>query len=547
VPGSLVGVVLAILEASVRSVEIVLGLVVLGVVVATLAARLKAPAPSLLVIAGVVVGLLPGLPRIAVTPETISLIVLPPLLYAASVDVAMPELRKVIGAVSALAIGLVAVSAVAVAFVVHAMIPDIPLAAGFVLGAVIASTDPVAVSALARRLRLPPRLLALVQGESLLNDATSLVLFRVAVTAAAAGAVTVGGAAAQFVRLGAGGAVVGLGLAYLIAQLRRRTDDAVLETSIALLTPYTVYVVAEAFGTSGVTAVVVAGLYLGQRGVQLSRGSVRLRIDGVYDVVVFLLESVVFAVIGLELPTLVREMAAAERDFAGTAVAVTFVALLTRLLWIYPAGYLPRLFGRTEAADAPAPTWRVLAVATWAGTRGVVPLAAALSIPLTVDSGAPFPHRDLLIVLAISCIILTLVVQGLTLEPLVRRLGVTEDRTRAREEEDVARHAVATAALERLDELLDLDAAPPAVLERLRQGLEARLGRTRAQLDAGPVLESAEPRTGPTYRRLRLDLLAVESARLMALRDEGRISEDTRRKVQRSLDLEDAGLSEPAE
>ena len=513
-----------------RSVEIVLGLVVLGVVVATLAARLKAPAPSLLVIAGVVVGLLPGLPRIAVTPETISLIVLPPLLYAASVDVAMPELRKVIGAVSALAVGLVAVSAVAVAFVVHAMIPDIPLAAGFVLGAVIASTDPVAVSALARRLRLPPRLLALVQGESLLNDATSLVLFRVAVTAAAAGAVTVGGAAAQFVRLGAGGAVVGLGLAYLIAQLRRRTDDAVLETSIALLTPYTVYVVAEAFGTSGVTAVVVAGLYLGQRGVQLSRGSVRLRIDGVYDVVVFLLESVVFAVIGLELPTLVREMAAAERDFAGTAVAVTFVALLTRLLWIYPAGYLPRLFGRTEA-----------------GTRGVVPLAAALSIPLTVDSGAPFPHRDLLIVLAISCIILTLVVQGLTLEPLVRRLGVTEDRTRAREEEAVARHAVATAALERLDELLDLDAAPPAVLERLRQGLEARLGRTRAQLDAGPVLESAEPRTGPTYRRLRLDLLAVESARLMALRDEGRISEDTRRKVQRSLDLEDAGLSEPAE
>ena len=452
-----------------------------------------------------------------------------------------------IGAVSALAVGLVAVSAVAVAFVVHAIFPDVPLAAGFVLGAVLASTDPVAVSALARRLRLPPRLLALVQGESLLNDATSLVLFRVAVTAAAAGAVSIGGAAAQFVRLGAGGALVGLGLAFLVGQLRRRTDDAVLETAISLLTPYTVYVVAEAFGTSGVTAVVVAGLYLGQRAVELTRGSVRLRISGVYDVVVFLLESVVFAVIGLELPTLVREMPGPDRNFAGGAIAVTAVALLTRLLWIYPAGYLPRLLGRAPQLDAPAPTWRVLAVATWAGTRGVVPLAAALSIPLTIDSGAPFPHRDLLIVLAISCIILTLVVQGLTLEPLVRRLGVTEDRTRAREEEAVARHAVATAALGRLDELLDLDAAPPAVLERLRQGLEARVGRTREQLDLGPVAIPAEPRTGPTYRRLRLDLLAVETARLLSLRDEGRISEDTRRKVQRSLDHEEAGLSEPTD
>lgn len=529
-----------------HSVEIVLGLVVLGVVVATLAARLKAPAPSLLVIAGVVVGLIPGLPHVAVTPESISLIVLPPLLYAASTDVAMSELRRVIGAVSALAIGLVAVSAVAVAFVIHAIVPTVPLAAGFVLGAVLASTDPVAVSALARRLRLPPRLLALVQGESLLNDATSLVLFRVAVTAAAAGTVSLIGAAGQFLRLGLGGAAIGLGIAYLVGQLRRRTEDGVLETAIALLTPYAVYVTAEVCGTSGVTAVVVAGLYLGQRGVELTRGAVRLQIATVYGVVVFLLESVVFAVIGLELPTLVREMPAADRNFGAAAVAVTGIVLVVRLLWIYPAGYLPRLFGRERRADEPTPSWRVLAVATWAGTRGVVPLAAALSIPLTIDSGAPFPHRDLLIVLAISCIILTLVVQGLTLEPLVKRLGVTEDLSRARDEEAVARHAVATAALSRLDELLDLDAAPPAVLERLRQGLEARVGRTREQLERG-VAPAEAGRTGPVYRRLRLDLLSVESARLLVLRDEGRISEDTRRKVQRSLDLEEAGLTEPVD
>ena len=543
-----------------RAVEIVLGLVALAAVVATVAARLRAPAPSLLVLAGLIVGLLPGVPSVEVSPEIVGLVVLPPLLYAAATDVALPELRAVLRPVLALAVGLVAVTAAAVAVVVHLLVPRIPLAAGFVLGAVLASTDPVAVSALARRLRLPPRLLALVQGESLLNDATSLVLFRVAVgVTVAAGSVQPVEVAAQFVWLGGGGALVGLVIAVLVEQLRRRTEDAVLETVIALVTPYASFVAAEELGASGVTAVVVAGLWLGGRGVRLSSGPVRLQVENVYAVVVFVLESVVFALIGLQLPALVRNLPAGERGFVWVALAVTGVLLVTRAAFLYPVARLPGLIRSAGRRRRPEPSaeqasWQGIAVAWWAGTRGVVPLAAALSIPLAVDGGAPFPERDLLLVLATSCIILTLLVQGFTLQPLVRRLGVTDDPARAEREEAVARHAVAAAARARLAELLDLGAAPRAVADRLLRALEQQVERSRVRLDRLRPAEDGPPRlpaadvdqasAGRVYRELRRDLLAVETAELVRLRDSGAISEDVRRRVQRALDLEEAGLAD---
>jgi CPA1 family monovalent cation:H+ antiporter len=507
-----------------RSVEIVLGLLALAAVVATLADRLRAPAPSLLVLAGLLVGLVPGVPDIHLTPDLVSLVVLPPLLYAAATDVSLPDLRAVIRPVAALAVGLVATTAAAVALVVHAITPEVPLSAAFVLGAVLASTDPVAVSALARRLQLPPRVLALVQGESLLNDATSLVLFRVAVGVAAAGGTDLPDAAWQFVRLGGGGALIGLALALLVALARRRTEDAVLETVMALLTPYAAYVAAEEAHTSGVTAVVVAGLWLGDRAVRLSSGPVRLQIANTYAVVVFLLESLVFAVIGLELPELVRELPASERGFVPAALAVAGVLVATRVLWVYPVAYLPQLLRARRRQGASRPPWQATAVVSWVGTRGVVPLAAALSIPVTVTGGSAFPQRGLLLVLATSCIIVTLVLQGLTLGPLVSRLGVTDDPGRQAQEEALARQVTATAALARLDELADVEAAPAVVLERLRRDLEQR------------------GRPGSGYPSLARDLLAVETAHLSRLRDEGRISEAVRRRVQRSIDLEEAGL-----
>ncbi|HMC68804.1 MAG TPA: cation:proton antiporter, partial [Mycobacteriales bacterium] len=281
-----------------HTAEIVLGLLVLASAVATFAERLSIPAPSLLVLAGLVVGLLPGVPDVHVTPQLVSLVVLPPLLYAAAIDVVITDLRAVIRPVSVLAVGLVAASTVVVALVVHLVAPELTVQVGLVLGAILASTDPVAVSALARRLQLPPRLLALVQGESLLNDATSLLLFRVVVGGVAAGhlagPVSFG---LRFLGLGVGGAAIGIGCAWLVRLLHQRTDDPVMESVISLITPYAIFVAAEVAHTSGVTAVVFGGLYLGRRRYQMSRGPARLRITNIYDVVVFLLESAVFAII----------------------------------------------------------------------------------------------------------------------------------------------------------------------------------------------------------------------------------------------------------
>lgn len=405
-----------------HTAEIVLGLLVLATTVATLADRLSVPAPSLLVLVGLGVGLLPGVPSVDVSPELVSLVVLPPLLYAAAVDVVIRDLRRVIRPVGVLAIGLVVASAIVVAYVVHLASPTISVRDGLVLGAVLASTDPVAVTALARRLGLPPRLLALVQGESLLNDATSLLLFRVVV-----GGVVAGHFAGpltftlKFFGLGAGGAAIGVAAAFIARHLRERTPDAVTEAVVALLTPYAMFVLAEVAHTSGVTAVVFGGLALGRRRQQSPHGASTREIEHLYGVVVFILESTVFAIIGLELPTLVRDLPSADHTFVLTALVLTGALLATRVVWVTAVTYLPGLLDPTDDRALVRRRSRVVAVTSWAGTRGVVPLAAALSIPLTVDNGAAFPHRELMLVLATTCTAITLVVQGLTLGPLVRR------------------------------------------------------------------------------------------------------------------------------
>jgi CPA1 family monovalent cation:H+ antiporter len=402
--------------------EIVLGLVVLATVVAALATHLAVPAPSLLVLAGVAVGMLP-IPDININPNVISFVVLPPLLFAAAGEIPLRELRQMIGSMLGLAVGLVAFTAVAVALVAAAIVPDLALSVGFVLGAILASTDPVAVTALSRRLHLPRRLGTLVQAESLFNDATSLVLFTVAVhVVVTGGSVSWPSAIGEFFWLAGGGVLVGLGVAWLNGMLRARTEDPLVETMIALLTPYAAFVIGQRVEASGVTAVVVAGLVVGSRSPALVSDRIRLQISAVYDVLVFLLESVVFALIGLALPQAVRELPSATARDLWLTLAVIAVVLVTRIGWLAVSLSLPGGHRRAEHSG-----WRAVAVMSWAGTRGVVPLAAALSIPLTVHGGAPFPQRDLLLVVATCTIVVTLVVQGFSLEPLVRRLGVVED------------------------------------------------------------------------------------------------------------------------
>ena len=521
-----------------RGVETVLFLVVLGTVVAAFAGRLRVPAPSLLVIAGLVVALLPGFPPVHVPPEVVSLVVLPPLLYAASEELPWRDLRAVWRPVAVLAVGLVLASAAAVAAVTWA-VAAVPVSMAFVLGAVLASTDPVAVSALGRRLSLPPKVQALVQAESLFNDATSLVLFQIAVSfavAGTAGRTTAGGVllhgAGQFVVLAAGGAAVGGVLAAGVLRIRRRVTDPVLETVIALVTPYAAFVLGEALHVSPVMAVIVTGLVIGGRRERITTAQTRLQLHSVYQTVIFLLETVVFSLIGLELPTLIRALSHNE-SWPAQALAVAGTLMVTRILWVFPLSAVIQRRG-----GARRPSWPVPAVVSWAGTRGVVPLTAALSIPLTSASGAPLPQRDLVLVLATAVIVISLIVQGLTLEPLVRLAGIARPGS-ARHEETMARLRLAEAALARLDELAEGDCAADDAIDRARAGLEARIGRARARIDSD---QPPEP-DGLTDRELRRTLNVAENAELARLYENGTISQPTRQRLQRSLDLEAARLS----
>ncbi|MFG3227102.1 Na+/H+ antiporter [Kitasatospora sp. NPDC048194] len=516
-----------------HSVAIVLVLVVLATTVATFARRLRVPAPSLLVLAGIGVALVPGVPALHVPPQIIGTVVLPPLLYASAEELSLRDLRTVWRPVTILSFGLVFASAAAVGFTAVA-VAGLPPAMAFVLGAVLSSTDPVAVTALGRRLALPGRLQVLVQAESLFNDATSLVLFKVAIgIAVAVGAsVSLPAAGGEFLLLGGGGSLVGAAVAGLVWLVRRRTTDPVLETVIALVTPYAAYVLAESAHTSGVTSVVVAGVLLGRSGHRLTDAHIRLQLHAVHAVVVFLLESVVFSIVGLELPTLVRDLPAGTGWWPLQALALAAVLITVRVL-----STLPLTRGVKPGHGSGRLSWRVAGVVTWAGTRGVMPLAAALSIPLLADDGTALTGRPLVLVLTTAVVVFTLVVQGLTLAAVVNRSGLALEPEHTAREEDDTRDALNRAALHHVEHLAELEAVPDTALDRLRRALTARLDRTPETPD-GTTADTA-------YRQLRREVIAVQSAELHRLYDEHRISDTTRRRVQHDLDREEAALGNP--
>ena len=506
-----------------HAVGIVLGLVVLGTAVATFARRWGIPAPSLLVLAGVAVALIPGVPAVRVAPDTIALVVLPPLLYASAEEISVRALRRVWVPVTVLALGLVLATAAVIASLAS-VLTTLSVSMAFVLGAVLASTDPVAVTALGRRLPLPARIQVLVQAESLFNDATSLVLFKVAVAGAVAtGAVGVAGAAGKFVVLAGGGIAVGGAVAAAVALLRTRAADPVLQTVIALITPYAAYLVAETVGVSGVTAVVVAGVVSGGVGHRITDARTRLHLQTVYGVVVFVLESVVFALIGLELPTLVRDLGPGSGWWPLQAAALATALIGIRIAWVWPT---TALAGPTRAF----PSWPLTKVVTWAGTRGVMPLAAALSIPLVTEDGTPLPGRPLVLVLTSAVVAVTLTVQGLSLATVVRTSGLATDPADAAAAETTARASMDRAVVEYLDDLAAVGGVSPLAVERLR-------GRYAERLDPDTDAELLAD-----LAALRRDVLSVQSAELRRLAADEQIGDALRRRLQAELDRRETGL-----
>ncbi len=513
-------------------------------VVAGVARRFNLSAPVLLVLAGLAASAVPGVPAYHLDPDVVLTFFLPPLVYSAAIGSSLTAVRANARPIGLLSVGLVAFTAAVVAVVARLVVPGLPWSAAIALGAVLGPTDAVAATAIARRVGLPPRILTILEGESLLNDGTALVLLRVAVLATVSGGVSVLDIGWRLVVAVVGGTAVGLAVAALIAAVRRHTNDPLIENTVSLLTPFLAYLPAEAMDASGVLAVVVAGLRLSHQAPVLMSPAARLAEHAIWRLIDFLLEGIVFALIGLQLPDILRGLEGhSVGGLVGAAGAVIAAVVLGRFVWVFPATYLPRgLSPRLRERD-PSPPWQAPAVISWAGMRGVVSLAAAFSLPLTTDSGAPFPQRPVLLFLTLMVILATLIGQGFTLSAAVRRSGLRRDETGEILAEAAAQQGAADAALRRLEELLAAEPAPDGVAEQLREKAEIRQLSAWERLGGGRggTLGSETPTAA--YRRLRLQMLLAERTEFVALRDRGDITDDLLRRVQRDLDLEEAILS----
>jgi monovalent cation/hydrogen antiporter len=517
-----------------------LALLVTAAALLLLADPLRIPYPILLVLGGLMLGFAPGVPELTLPPDVVLIGILPPLLYSSAFNTGLRELRQNLRPISLLAIGLVVLTMIAVAAVAHYVI-DLSWAAAFVLGAVVSPTDPLAASAVARRFGVPRRAIAIIEGESLLNDGTALVLFKFAVAAVLTGSFSLLDATASFVWSVVGGIAVGLVVGRVIRFVRRRVFNPPLEVMIAFLTGYFAFLPASAIGASGVLAVVTAGVYMGWHTPELTTFDTRLTGAGFWAIFNFLLNALLFGLVGLQLQPILDELNGFSwQELVGYAALVWVVVLLIRVVYGPPIAYIPRWVWPGLRESDPVPPWQFIAFIAWAGMRGGVTLAAALAIPLSTDSGAAFPDRSLIIFLAFSVVLGSLVLQGLTLPGVIRFLGLEEDSADEQREEAKARIHAAEAALERLDELADEDWVRPDTAERVRRLYTFRNNRFRARLDDMDDGEIEE--RSLAYQRLRRQLLEAERGAVLALRNEGRISEDVMHRVQRDLDLEDSRL-----
>jgi monovalent cation/hydrogen antiporter len=521
-----------------RSAEILVGLLGAVTVLAGAARRVGLPSPIVLVACGVLVAFVPGLPAVDLDPDLIFFIFLPPLIYGAGFNSSPRDLRAQARRIGILATGLVAASTVAVAVAVKLLVPGFGWAEAFVLGAILAPTDPVAAVAIMQRLRVAPQLSAVIEGESLINDGTGLVLYRLAVGATVSGTFSLLEGAWQLVATGAGGVAIGLAVGWLIGAVRARIDDAPIEITLSLFTPYAAYIAAEALGVSGILAAVTVGLYLGARSDGFFSATARIEAQGFWNALIFMLESTLFLLMGLQFRDVAQGIEGLDAGRVTLTVAVTLVVVLgLRVAWMFSVGPLLRRLIPGESPEEPpelGPGARL--VAGWSGMRGAVSLAAALAIPADIDAGGGFPQRELIIFTVFCVIVLGLLVQGLTLPALIRATGLGRDEADEAADEARARAAAAEAALARLDEMEHEDDRATA---HLRELYEARLDHSRAPQDERG---DSDREHVEAFERLREELLRSERAALYELHARGEISEDALRTVERDLDLQEARL-----
>jgi CPA1 family monovalent cation:H+ antiporter len=523
-----------------ETIQTLLLLLAVMVIVAVVARRINTAPSILLVIAGIVLALIPGVPRITLAPELVLLGILPPLIYSAGVAMSWREFKFNLRPIALLAVGCVLFTACAVAALAHWALA-MPISVAFVLGAIVSPPDVLAPLAIVRRLGIPHRLVVVLNGEGTANDATALILYRFAIAAVGTGFFSLGQAAGTFVLIIVGEIAYGIAIGWLSLRLRRLARDPRVEITLSLMTPYVAFLLPAHLGGSGVLATIAAGLYVSWNGPLLIPAATRLQGIFFWDLLVYLLEGIVFLVTGLQIRTLLDRPEIFPLQESVLAVLLTLaVIVVTRFVWVYPAAYLPRWLSTKVARRDPLPPWQWLFFLAFVGVRGVVSLAAALAIPLTTISGAPFPDRDLILFITFGIIVVTLVGQGLVLPPVARWLDLgrhaAEERDREQKAELAARSDALKLAQSHLEELAANNQITPEALAVLRARHDYRFGRL-------PTAAPNERDVAAAAADVRSDLIALERQYIYQLLRDGQITDEARRRIERELDLEEAGIA----
>jgi CPA1 family monovalent cation:H+ antiporter len=514
--------------------ETILGLLVVVAALAWLANRIGIPYPVLLVVGGLAISYFPHLPPVELQPGFVFVLFLPPILYYAGTHTSWRDFKANLRPIALLAVGLVLFTTVLVAMTAHWVL-GMSWATAFVLGAIISPPDAVAATAILQRLRVPRRVMTILEGESLVNDATALVTYQFAVYAVVSGSFSPSAAAWKFIAAGAGGVGIGLVAGMAIAWVRPRLRDPAVENAVSLLTPFVAYLPADWLGLSGVLAVVTCGIYIARRLGRITTAQVRLRAYAVWDVVIFILNGLIFILIGLQISRLAH-----PTGWIRYTLLISLVAILARFAWVYPAAILPRRLFKKLAQRDPMPPWNVVFLVGWTQMRGVVSLAAALALPFETRAGQPFPHRDLIIFVTFGVILVTLVFQGLTLPAVIRALHIKpvgEDENT--DEEVTARYLASLAAVEKLDALGARNREAASALQRLRATYDDRIDYFSRIMN--PEGDNRLQACETSDEAIRAAILAQREM-LLRLRDQGVIGDDVLRLIEQELDHEESHL-----
>jgi monovalent cation/hydrogen antiporter len=525
------------------TIQILVLLLIVIAAVSVVAARLKIPPAILLVMTGVLLALVPGLPTVSLAPEFVLLFILPPLIYSSAVAMSWREFRFNLRPISLLAVGCVLFTAIATAAVTHWLL-GFSWPVGFVLGAIVSPPDAVAPLSIARRMNLPRRLLVVLEGEGLANDASALILYRFAVAAVGVSAYSFSQAAGMFAAIICGEILWGIGVGWLMLRLRRWVHDPRIEVMLSVLTPFLAYLPPQYLGGSGVLATVTTGLYISWNGLRLISAATRLQGIFFWDFMIYLTEGFVFLITGLQARTLIAGMRGDSlADLAGSAAVVCAVVIMARFVWVFPAIYLPRWLIPAVARDDPAPPWQWPFVLAFTGVRGIVSLAAALAIPLVTTGGQIFPDRDRILFLTFAVILVTLVGQGLLLPTVIRALGLANAGRRERQTERIEEFAARRQAIEtasrRLDELVAERQLSADFVQPLRTRHRDRLKHVEHRSDSEPT----HTRLIDQHDEIEFLLIEAERKKINDLYKLGKLKDEARRRIERELDLREAQLT----